>query len=114
MGAELGGPSQQIALSGAVGVRDIADLARQLRELLATPGPLLIDCTAVTEIDLSAVQVLVAAHRSALAGGRSLALRAPIDGPLCRLLKAAGFLGANGTPLTPEAALWSGAGGKAA
>lgn len=110
----MSGPSQQIALTGAVGVREIAGLAGQLREQLSAPGPLLIDCTEVTEIDLSVVQVFVAAHKSARADGRSLALRAPADGPLCRLLKAAGFLGADGTPLTPEAELWSGAGGKAA
>ena len=110
----MSAPSQQIALSGTVGLRDITGLAQQLREQLTAARTLLIDCTAVTEIDLSAVQVFVAAHKSAVASGRSLALRAPADGPLCRLLKAAGFMGADGTPLTPEGQLWIGAGGRAA
>jgi anti-anti-sigma regulatory factor len=82
--------------------------------LLAGPAPLAIDCSGILEVDLAIVQLLAAAHKTAGALGKPLRLIAPDDGPLAALLRQAGFVGADGRPLTPEGPFWINAEGKAA
>jgi ABC-type transporter Mla MlaB component len=106
--------SQSFPLTGAVTVREVAHLAGTLQAALTASGSLLIDCTGLTEIDLAGVQLLVAAHKSARAAGTSLSLRTPPDGPLPTLLRQAGFVTAEGRPLTREGDFWLDAGSKAA
>jgi anti-anti-sigma regulatory factor len=106
--------SQTVAFAGAIGVRDAARLAVDLQQALLAPGALCIDCTGVTDIDLAVVQLLVATHKTCAAGGKPLRLIAPAGGPLQALLRQAGFLAADGTPLTPEGPFWINAEGKAA
>jgi anti-anti-sigma regulatory factor len=98
--------SQTFPLAGSVGVRDVARLAPELQHALSGPSPLAIDCTDLTDIDLSIVQLLVAAHKTAAATGKPLRLIAPAGGPLTALLRQAGFLTPDNRPLTPEGQFW--------
>jgi anti-anti-sigma regulatory factor len=106
--------SQTFPLNGSLGLRDAARLSAELAEALARPGPLTIDCTALAGVDLAIVQLLVAAHKTAAAAGKPLALVSPPGGPLAALLRQAGFIAPDGRPLTPQAEFWSNAEGKAA
>jgi ABC-type transporter Mla MlaB component len=105
--------SQTFALAGSPGVRDAARLAGELQQALSGPGPLAIDCTNLAEIDLSIVQLLVAAHKTAAASGKPLRLIASAGGPLPALLRQTGFVSPDGIALTPEGSLWINAEGKA-
>jgi ABC-type transporter Mla MlaB component len=106
------GGSTIFPLTGSVTVREVAQLAEALQAALTTSSALTIDCAGLTEIDLAAVQLLVAAHKSARAAGTPLTLRHAADGPLSALLRQAGFIAADDRPLTPEGDFW--AQGKAA
>lgn len=106
--------SQTFALIGDLSVRDAARLAAELQQALAGPAPLVVDCTGLVEVDLAVVQLLVAAHKTCAAAGKPIRLIAPAAGPLQALLRQAGFLAADGNPLTPEGSFWINAEGKAA
>ena len=110
----MSGPLLHLPLKGSLGLRDVARLAEELERLLAAPGPVTIDCDELTDIDLSIVQLLISARRTATAAGRSLTLRHPSDGPLQRLLKAAGILAGDGSPLTSDGQFWINAEAQAA
>jgi len=98
--------SQTVHLAGSLSLRDAARLAPELQQALAGPGPLVIDCTNLIDVDLSVVQLLVAAHKTAAAAGTPLRLLAPASGPLPALLRQAGFVSPDGRPLTPEGQFW--------
>ncbi len=98
-----------ISLAGPVGLRNVAELAAELQRGLSASGPIVVDCAGLTEIDLSAVQLLLAAQRTARASGRAFALAAPPDGALGALLMTTGFLAEDGAPLTPDGGLWGAA-----
>ena len=110
----MNGPVQHLPLKGSLGLRDVARLAEELERLLATPSPITIDCAELADVDLSIVQLLISARRTAIAAGRSLTLRHPSDGSLERLLKAAGILAGDGSPLTSDGQFWINAKAQAA
>jgi len=98
--------AQRLPLKGSLGLRNAASLAEELERLLAAPDPVVVDCADLAEIDLSIVQLLVSAQRAAVAAGRSLVLRHPANGPLERLLKAAGVLAGDGSALASDGQFW--------
>jgi anti-anti-sigma regulatory factor len=101
-------------LAGSVGVRDAARLAAELQQALSGPVSVAIDCTNLADIDLSIVQLLVAAHKTATAAGKPLRLISPAGGPLAALLRQAGFIAADDRPHTPEGQFWTNAEANAA
>lgn len=64
-----------------------------------------IDASGVTEADLSVLQLLLSARKSALKAGKTLTLSAPADGALRDALVLGGFLGTAGQS-GPEADFW--------
>jgi len=78
-------------LRGALGIRDAAGLASDLRTALESSPSVLVDASGLASADLAIVQVLVAARRSAAESGGGLTVCAPPDGALAGLLAAAGF-----------------------
>jgi len=70
--------------------------AEAIRSVLAAAldkgGVVAIDCGAATEVDVSFIQLLLAARRSAAQRGASLALVAPATGALRAALERGGFL----------------------
>lgn len=96
-----------LEIYGDAGLRTAQDLAIQLRQALAEHSAVTVVTDALTAIDITTLQLLVAARTTALAAGKTLALRAPRDGVLRALLLQAGFLDANGTSLTPQGDFWT-------
>jgi anti-anti-sigma regulatory factor len=101
-----------VELQGSLSVRDAAGLAATLTAALEAHPAVAVSTAAVTDADVSILQVLVAAHKSAARTGRGLTLKAPADGALRRTLVAAGFVSAAGEPLAPEGRFWTGSAGR--
>lgn len=101
--------ARRVSLRGSLGLRDVAPLAEEFGRALASSGPLTVDCTELNEIDLSVIQLIVSAYRTAMASGRSLTVRHPAGGPLERLLVAAGFIAGDGSALTSDGQFWTSA-----
>ena len=94
----------RLALDGSLTVRGIAAVRETVLEALAKHAAVEVDCSAADAIDLSLIQLLLAARRSAQAAGKSLSLATPADGKLRRALEQGGFLPADGAD-----PFWSGA-----
>ncbi len=92
-----------LAPSGACTLRDVAELRQALLTALRQ-DTMVLDCTAVTEVDLSFVQLVLAARNSA--GANRLTVHAPPAGALAQTLIRGGFcVGADGqVPADP--AMW--------
>ena len=106
--------SQTFVFSGSLGVREAARVGAELHQALSGSDTLLLDCSGLTQVDLSIIQLLAAAHKTAVAAGKVLRLITPTGDPLAALLRQAGFVSADGRPLTPEGQFWINAEGKAA
>jgi len=78
------------------GPRTIAtsdETLQSLRETARQGVSVEIDCTALTAVDLSFIQMLLAARRAILATESNLTIQAQASGPLEKALKAGGFFG---------------------
>ncbi len=84
-----------IRLEGPLTLQTAQELRDRLLAALAQPGDIRVDCSAVNEADLSAIQLLLAARRSAARDGRRLTLTGAAAGPLHDILCQAGFIGEN-------------------
>lgn len=82
-----------VVLGGPVTVRNIHSVHAWLLEALRRNPAVEIDCSAVTDVDLSLVQTILAARRSAAAFGATLTLAHPASGALLDTLTRAGLLG---------------------
>ena len=96
-----------LEISGDAGLRNAQDIAARLRQALADHTSIAVVTDGLISIDITILQLLVAARTSALASGKTLTLRAPSDGALPRLLVRAGFVGTDGKSRTPEGAFWT-------
>ncbi len=83
-----------LRLTGELTVRTIADTHRELASKLQNADALLIDVRKVTDVDLTFVQLIESARRSASTDGKRLTLAAPLPPPLRDLLERGGFLSA--------------------
>jgi len=82
----------RIVLTGELTIRTIEAAHARLRERLAQRADLEIDATGATQVDVSFIQLLLAARRSAAAAGTAVALAAPAAGALRDALIRGGFL----------------------
>lgn len=80
-----------VPLSGAYIIDRASDLARELSAALALARVIEVDLSEATELDLSAVQALYAAARSAGARGGGLRLAGSLRPELVERLAASGF-----------------------
>jgi ABC-type transporter Mla MlaB component len=80
-----------VVLAGAQTVRQAAQTHADISAALAGPGALRLDVAGVSEADLSVIQIILAAHRSAAARDRRLELCAPPAGALRDALQRGGF-----------------------
>jgi anti-anti-sigma regulatory factor len=83
--------SGRIVLKGPVTLQAVEAIHGQFLALEDRPA-ITVDCSAATEVDVSLVQLILAARASALASGRSVALAKPADGALLDTLERGGFL----------------------
>jgi ABC-type transporter Mla MlaB component len=80
-----------LMLDGPLTVRHAPQIHARLREALRQ-GSVAIDCRAADEVDVSFIQLVLAARRSAAATGRTLRLAHPADATLLDRLRQAGMV----------------------
>jgi anti-anti-sigma regulatory factor len=81
----------KINLEGALNLRAVEALRPLLLEGLSPDARIEIDCSAVTQVDLSGVQLLLAALKSARLCGKPVSVVQPRTGELARILSRAGL-----------------------
>ena len=94
----------QITLAGAQTVRTIDAAHHDLVAALAENAAVTVDCSAVTEVDVSLIQLLLAACASARLSGKVVTLNAPANDALQTALLQGAFLRDDAEG--PEAAFW--------
>ncbi len=80
-----------VKFSGPQTIRESEDAAQVLRRALNDHSSLVLDCEEVEEADLTFLQLLIAARRSARRGGKDLVLTTTARGPLLAALDRAGI-----------------------
>jgi ABC-type transporter Mla MlaB component len=80
-----------LVLDGALTVRNAPAIGSTLLEAIRAHPVVSIDCSAATELDLSFIQLLLAARLSAVRLGRLVGLAAAPDGMLLDALTRGGF-----------------------
>jgi hypothetical protein len=80
-----------LKLSGSQTIREAEDTARALRDILTAESAILLDCGAIEETDLTFLQLVIAARKSAVRDGKTLALASPAEGVLLTALAQAGI-----------------------
>lgn len=95
-----------LKLSGDLGLHQAAAVCDEVHAAVSDNAQVAVDDTGIAEIDLSIVQILVAAFLTAEAAGKEFSVRFPAEGGLDRLLRRAGFLSPDGGALTPPSGLW--------
>jgi anti-anti-sigma regulatory factor len=96
-----------LELSGELGLRGIEKLRADLVAALEANDAVAIGTSAVESADASAIQLLLAAQKSANARGGALSLTAPADSAMARTLLGLGLVAADGSALTPETSTWT-------
>jgi len=86
-----GGPTVVIGFSGTVTIRHVEETAERLRQALASSDRIEVDCSALTEVDFSFIQLIIAAQKSAATAGKTLTMSAPAQGPLLAALTVIGI-----------------------
>jgi ABC-type transporter Mla MlaB component len=83
-------------LDGSLTVRNIVAVRDILLAALTGSQVVQVDCRAADAIDLSFIQLVLAARLSASQAGKQLTLAVPADGVLHAALEQGGLLGATG------------------
>lgn len=89
-------------------VSEVRDTAAALTTLLDGGEAITIDLREANAIDVSGLQLLIAAQRSAERMKKQLSILADRGGALEHALVRAGFLGADGAPRTAREQAWAG------
>jgi anti-anti-sigma regulatory factor len=97
-----------VSLVGDLGLRDAPQVRERLLAAVSAGGAVVVDARDLTGADLTILQLLAAAHKSAAALGRPIRLLAGPEGALRAALVRAGFVGADGTARAAEGAFWLG------
>ena len=87
-------------------MRTAEALQATLRDAVQRHDHIEIDCSGVSEADLTLIQLLLAARRSAERDGKRLVLSAPAAGALREALETAGFLPVDDAPASQDMAFW--------
>lgn len=101
-----------LSFDGALTLANVNDVRTSLIAALQANKLVVLECNAPREVDLSFIQCLLAARRSAAEQGKSIALAAPADGSLREVLLRGGFLSASDADPQPDEAFWT-TGGRA-
>lgn len=97
-----------VAFTGPATIVGATEARARLLDALESGRDIAVDCSGVTEADLSFVQVLLAARRSAQSRRRHLTMVAPASGALLDTLLRAGLVGAVPHGLGTDETFWKG------
>jgi anti-anti-sigma regulatory factor len=96
----------RLVFEGALTMRSVKSNFTRLQQAIATHDVICVDCHAAEDIDLTFIQLLVAARKTAERSGKRLCLSGPAEGALFDTLTRAGFMirqdTAQGGPAIPE------------
>ncbi|HWL18233.1 MAG TPA: STAS domain-containing protein [Bradyrhizobium sp.] len=92
----------RLVLDGPLTLRTVEETHAKLLEMCACHASLDIDCSAADEVDLSFVQLILAARSSARAADRTIRLAHAASGALRDTLQRGGFL----TDQAADQAFW--------
>jgi anti-anti-sigma regulatory factor len=90
------GVAIRLTLRGPLTTPTSAETCRAIREALDATENLILDCFEATDIDVSFLQILAAAHRAAERSGKTIALSSPPRGAFADALRRCGFSVAEG------------------
>lgn len=105
-----------VALQGDLGLREASQVQDLLREALSAARAVELDVRGITGLDISIVQLIAAARRSAQQRGGSLSLVSEPNSIFATTVTRAGLLRLDGVVRTADEGFWSGrasAGGSA-
>lgn len=81
-----------VKLSPSLTLANAGEVKEALQSALAAGGPITVDATAVTEVDLAGLQLICATHRAAAREGRALEMAGGADcAALTAVIGALGF-----------------------
>lgn len=100
----------KFAIDGALTIRNIDGALQELRGLVEKNTAIEIDATRATEVDVTAIQLVLAARASARKAGKTLTMAQPIPEPVRAVLAQGGFF-AQGGQDTDRASFWLGKAG---
>lgn len=87
-------------------IKTVAELRDRLITAIAANDAVVVSAARATSIDISVLQLLASAHRSAGLAGKTITLQAPKDSALRLALQRSGFVSASGLPLASEGDFW--------
>ena len=96
----------RLVLEGALTIRTVDAACATLREAVTQQSSVSIDCSAADEVDLSFVQLLIAARASARLSDKTVVLAARPDGALLDALTRGGFRIVNEDQSADGQAFW--------
>jgi hypothetical protein len=82
----------RISLSGDATIRGIGDVHQKISSALHENEEVEVDIGELADFDLTFVQLVEAARRTATNTGKKLALASPASGPLLEMLQRGGFM----------------------
>ncbi len=82
-----------VTFQGAMTIRNAATTLKALGAALTGSDRVTVDCSAVEEVDLTFIQILLASCRGAALAGKTLRLASPPAGALLDILVRGGFVG---------------------
>ncbi|KAA5604591.1 STAS domain-containing protein [Roseospira marina] len=99
-----------VPFEGACGIAEAGAIRARLLAALSTPDAkrVVVDCRAVTEADLTFLQILLAARAGGQDAGRPVVLAAPASGALASALISGGFAHPDGPEQGWLNPFWSG------
>jgi ABC-type transporter Mla MlaB component len=100
-------PLSILKFSGVMDVRSIQKPFRAIKKAAARGRDIQIDLAAVTEIDITFVQLIESARRSAAQAGTGISLTKPAAGMVLETLQRGGFLS---EPPDARTRFWTGQG----
>lgn len=96
----------RLSFDGVATVRTIDALHSRLLDMMQRHADIELDCSGVSEVDLSFIQLLLSARKSARKSGKSFSLAHPASGALYDALTGGGFLVAVDGVRNDDKAFW--------
>jgi anti-anti-sigma regulatory factor len=94
------------SMAGAHSLRTAPDLREKILQAFAVNETLTVDAGEAESVDIGTIQVLLAAQKSAEAGGKTLCITASLDSPAVAFMMKTGFVNQSGHPLVSEVNNW--------
>lgn len=98
----------RLSLQGEMTISGMSSMKEAFQKGIDSSDMLVVDCAGVAAIDISGMQLLCSAHRSAVSLGKSLIAENLTEGQLSSSLDEAGFRRHKACPLAPkgEPCIW--------